>query len=92
MRVGLEPTQLSLLAPEASALTARPSHPVLDLDGSFCGHKIYILKEFLSYRIGSRQHQVSKDLRKIILASVGDAPTNNPLCDWPPVIACDDGR
>jgi hypothetical protein len=26
MRVGLEPTQLSLLAPEASALTARPSH------------------------------------------------------------------
>jgi hypothetical protein len=28
MRVGLEPTQLSLLAPEASALTARPSHQI----------------------------------------------------------------
>jgi hypothetical protein len=26
MRVGLEPTQINLLAPEASALTARPSH------------------------------------------------------------------
>jgi hypothetical protein len=28
MRVGLEPTQINLLAPEASALTARPSHLV----------------------------------------------------------------
>jgi hypothetical protein len=29
-RVGIEPTQISLLAPEASALTARPS--VLNAD------------------------------------------------------------
>jgi hypothetical protein len=43
MRVGLEPTQISLLAPEASALTARPSHLMLFME-NIHGKNIYILE------------------------------------------------
>jgi hypothetical protein len=40
MRVGLEPTHITVPAPEAGALTARPSH--LEAYSDYCGRKIYI--------------------------------------------------